>query len=420
MKRWMIALSMTAALCMSAMTAQAGPGCCGKSKDANAKDCNSSMAMAKRLAATLASSRNACKDKCGSGGVAFPTIERKFVVGDDIYDTEAQAWEGLAKASEAYVGRFTSIACVVDGKVVYCDEQSGDKCCKSGDAAKVTLASMKGESCKSACDKSTCDGAAKASLAKAGAEEPDCCKAKLPCCEKAKAEGRKGNCCSGEEKAEKATLTSLTAGEKGSCDKSKASCASKTGAKDGCCKDGAAKTKLASAECDKDKSCCKAKLASADGSDKACCKAKLASLTDGEKGSCDKSKASCASKTGAKDGCCKDGAAKTKLADGKSCCDGENVIYRVAGRDYSKWEDAVVARDVARAAIGKVAMSYIVEGKKVDNAADVCPTAKAAGKVKFVVGKTTTSCELHARVELAKARIEAARTASAGEKVATR
>ncbi|MCA9254448.1 MAG: hypothetical protein KDA33_02375, partial [Phycisphaerales bacterium] len=224
MKRWMIALSMTAALCMSAVTAQAGPGCCGKSKDANAKDGNSSMAMAKRLAATLASSRNACKDKCGSQSSAFPTIERKFVVGGDIYDTEAQAWEGLAKASEAYVGHFTSIACVIDGKVVYCDEQSGDKCCKSGDAAKVTLASMKGEGCKSACDKTAgdkakCDGAAKASLAKAGAEEPDCCKAKLPCCEKAKAEGRKGNCCSGEEKAETAKLTSLTAGEKGSCDK---------------------------------------------------------------------------------------------------------------------------------------------------------------------------------------------------------
>ncbi|MCB9856708.1 MAG: hypothetical protein H6818_13590 [Phycisphaerales bacterium] len=586
MKRWMTALSVMAALCISAATAQAGPACC-KSKNTKVENLK-----AKLTTAVQKGSCSASASACAAKTAEFPAIERKFVVGDEIFDTEADAWEGLAQASEAYVARFTSIACVVGDKIVFCDEKDGEKCCKSADAVKATLASVKSGCCKTkgaekaalasaTCDKSksSCGTkvAGKASCGESKGEEvtvtvvvhsddePECCKAKLPCCEKAKAEGKKGNCCSGEEKAEhakltaasgtcdkskascdskvakaecdkdkscckaklasaeggdkaccKAKLASLTTdGEKASCDKSKASCDSKVakaecdkdkscckaklasaeGGDKACCKaklaslttDGekascdkskascdskvakaecdkdksCCKAKLASAEggdkacckaklaslttdgekascdkskascdskvakaeCDKDKSCCKAKLASAEGGDKACCKAKLASLTtDGEKASCDKSKASCDSKVAKADGCCKskDAATKTKLVDAKSCCDGKDVIYRVAGRDFKTWEEAVSARDAARAAIKKVAMSYVVDGKKVDCASKVCPTAKAAGKVKFVVGETTTSCELHARVELAKAQIDAAREALSGEKVATR
>ena len=298
-------------------------------------------------------------------------------------------------------------------------------------AEKAKLASASCDKSKSSCStkvaaKSSCGdsktaGATKAVLAKSDSEEPECCKAKLPCCEKAKAEGKKGNCCSGEEKVAQAKL----AAAKASCDKSKASCSSTKVAKAdaGCNSKGAAKAKLASAECDKEKSCCKSKLASADGASKDCCKAKLASLkTDGAAASCDKSKSSCSSTKVAKaDGCCKSkGAAKAKLASAKSCCQGENVIYRVAGRDFKTWDDAMAARDAARSAIKTVAMTYVVDGKKVDCATKVCPTAKAAGKVKFVVGETTTSCELHARVELAKAQIDAARSAMTSEKVAAR
>jgi hypothetical protein len=61
-------------------------------------------------------------------------------------------------------------------------------------------------------------------------------------------------------------------------------------------------------------------------------------------------------------------------------------------------------------------MTYVVDGKEVDDCAKVCPKAKAAGKVQFVVGETRTSCEDTARYTLAKAQYEAAK--GVGEKLA--
>ncbi len=82
--------------------------------------------------------------------------------------------------------------------------------------------------------------------------------------------------------------------------------------------------------------------------------------------------------------------------------------FRVAGREFDKWEDAVKARDEVRAAVKLVKMSYLVDGKKVNCSSQICPKAKAAGKVKFVVADKETSCEITARITLARARFEAA------------
>ena len=86
-------------------------------------------------------------------------------------------------------------------------------------------------------------------------------------------------------------------------------------------------------------------------------------------------------------------------------------MYRVAGRNFKTYEEAAAARDKAIEAMKGVKMAYVVDGKKVDCSSKVCPTMKKAGKVKFVVDKTETNCELQARVSLAKAQMEAVQLA---------
>ena len=83
-----------------------------------------------------------------------------------------------------------------------------------------------------------------------------------------------------------------------------------------------------------------------------------------------------------------------------------------AGREFDKWEDAVKARDEAMSAVAKVKMTYLVDGKAVDCCSKVCPKAKEAGKVKFVVGEDNMDCEYKARVALAKAKYDAVRNSN--------
>ena len=425
MRRWMIALTLAAGLCMSASAAHAGPGCC---KSKTEKDAALKAKMVAGLPKCATKSTCASKATCSMDKAAFPSIERKFVVAGEIFDTEEQAWAGLAAAAEQYVKQYTSIACVIDGKVVYCGDK--DATCQSGDATPVALVADRTGTCDkgaakltATCDKTkaTCDKGAKVALASAedDKDEPACCKAKLACCEAAKKAGKKGNCCKGEAKvaaAESQCIKSKTTalvsaeGEKATCNRSKLAQCDKSKAtavaateKSGCCKSN------------------EAKLASAEGKS-GCCKsneAKLASAED-KSGCCKSNEAKLASAEG-KSGCCKSKTAALASAGEKSdCCKSKGATYRVAGRDYATWEQAVEARDAAVAAAEKVHMAYLVDGKKVDCATKVCPKAKAAGQVKFVVGDVTTGCELHARVELAKAQIEAIRGVAATEKVATR
>ena len=115
-------------------------------------------------------------------------------------------------------------------------------------------------------------------------------------------------------------------------------------------------------------------------------------------------------------------AAKLAKANGKVCskakahCEsfaaqGKTVKYRVVGRDFDTWDDAVEARDQASAAAKKVGMKYIVDGKEVACASQVCPKAKAAGKVVYVVSGEKMECQYRARAALAKAQCKAAKEA---------
>jgi hypothetical protein len=55
-----------------------------------------------------------------------------------------------------------------------------------------------------------------------------------------------------------------------------------------------------------------------------------------------------------------------------------------------------------------VSLKYVVDGKEVGSSSDVCPLAKMAGKVQYMVNGEKTPCETTARISLAKAQYEAA------------
>lgn len=141
------------------------------------------------------------------------------------------------------------------------------------------------------------------------------------------------------------------------------------------------------------------------------CSAKGAQVDKAEGKGCSKS---CVSKTGDGSDCCKKGeATKMAIIDSKTCTDmckkAKETKFMVAGHSYATFDAASKARTEVLAAIGAVKMKYIVDGKEVGCSSQVCPKAKAAGHVKYVVGEKNMDCELMARVELAKAQYDAAK-----------
>lgn len=393
MRKFVFASCLIAVAAFTAQTTIAGPKCCGSKTNTDKQ---------KVMSTSLVSGGGSCSKTCDKG--SFPRI--KYLVGSDAYESQADAWKALAIASEDYVQKFTTIACVVDGQVKYCDQACKDKEAKSacsGNAETVKLVSA--EEGKSSCCKSKMAKLASADTKSEGCTE----KAKL-----AKADGEAKTC--------PITGQVITVDAKGNsscckkpCDGNAEKVAATDEAKSSCSKS-AETTKLVSSE--EKLSCCKSKLAKAEEGDKpACCKDKVAKakLASAEGTACaEKAKLANA------EGCCKSKAADAKLASEKDgCCkDAKNVMYRLAGQDYKTYEEAIAARDKIVKAVETVKMAYVVDGQKVDCASKVCPKAKEAGKVKFVVGEVETQCEFHARVEFAKAQIEAAKLAT-NDKLAT-
>ncbi len=103
----------------------------------------------------------------------------------------------------------------------------------------------------------------------------------------------------------------------------------------------------------------------------------------------------------------------TKTGDqGKAACDRSKCNkFVVAGRSFDNWDDAVKARDAAREAAAKVKLTYLVDGRTVDSDEEICPKAKAAGKVEYMVNEEKTESEADARVLLAKTKRAAAQNA---------
>jgi|GEM_PF-3208842 len=535
MRKFLFGATFVVAAALIAQSSFAGPSCCKKKANAETVAAKSSCSKAKTScnSATTVAAKSSCQKSCDG----FPQI--RFMVAGEAYDTQPEAWAALADASEKYIERYTSIACVVDGKVKYCGEGScASKGAKTAKASCSSAAEVKLAKADAPCSstkkrarkvqrttvKRACCGSKPAKLAKAETKScgesknaevklasakdertcpltgkvvtvdakgnSSCCK--KPCGDEAKiktvaAESKSGCCKSKMAKLAKAEGKScsekaaLVKAEGKTCDKSaklaKAEGCSKgteaklASAKSGCCKSKMAK--LAKAEgkscsekaalvkaegktCDKS-----AKLAKAEGCSKGteaklasaksgCCKSKMAKLAKAEGKSCSEKAAlvkaesktcdksaklakaegcskgaeaklasaksgCCKSKevklASTKEGCCKSKAVKLASANDGCCKDAKNVMYRVAGRNFKTYEEAAEAREKAMEAMKGVRMAYVVDGKQVDCSSKVCPTMKKAGKVKFVVNKMETKCEMEARVAMAKAQMEAVQLA---------
>jgi len=104
-------------------------------------------------------------------------------------------------------------------------------------------------------------------------------------------------------------------------------------------------------------------------------------------------------------------AAKTEGKD--ECCmskAGAKVKYMVLGKTYDKMADAEKAREEAMVAVKKVSMKVMVDGKET-SCDKVCPDAEKAGKVNYMVNGEKITCKTKARIMMAKAKYEAAKSA---------
>ncbi|MEK6644562.1 MAG: hypothetical protein AABZ08_11700 [Planctomycetota bacterium] len=167
--------------------------------------------------------------------------------------------------------------------------------------------------------------------------------------------------------------------------------------KTSCCAEKAAKGATVSAK--SEGTCAKGETKTAKAEGSACCKG-------GAKTTATVAKA---------DGCCsKDGAKAKAVAMTKeeieTCCkNAKEVKYMVVGRTFKTHDEALKAREKTLDTVKTIAMTYVVDGKEVKCSTEVCPKAKADGKVVYVVNKEKMECEIEARIALAKAKFEAAR-----------
>lgn len=460
MRKFLFGATFVVAAAMLAQNTFAGPSCCSKKAKADTVAATSSCSKTKTSCNSPATTV-AAKSSCSDSADGFPQI--RYMVAGEAYDSQPEAWAALADASEEYMTRFTTVACVVDGKVKYCGDNS---CASKGKTASAANCDSKPKTRARKVAMTTvqrsCCGSKKAALAKA--DDANCSKSKTEQVQLASAKSErtcpltgkvvtvdangKSSCC--DKPCDKeADIKTVAAESQSGCSKSKTAALVKADdAKSGCCKSKMAK--LAKAET---KSCSdKAALVKADDAKSGCCKSKLAKLATADTSSCSKTtalvkaddaKPDCCKKSDAKlakaesatcsktaslvkadscsktqeaklvkaDGCCKSKDARLASATDSCCKDAKNVMYRVAGRNFKTWDEATAAREKAVDAMKGVKMAYVVNGEKVDCSSKVCPKAKEAGMVKFVVNKVETGCELQARVAMAEAQMEAVKLA---------
>jgi hypothetical protein len=176
------------ALCMCTMgisKALAGPGCCAK-KGAEAKMTSTGCCKAgfPTMAMMVGEKSYECPVEAKKAAEAAHS-KVIYVVADKKFDCPDAATVALADASEAYVNHFTMIACVVDGKVMYCGEDcdktgkpiASASCCKSG--SKASMVKAEGGSCKGSSAvavKSEGSGCSHGSTAVAAKSEGGCTK----------------------------------------------------------------------------------------------------------------------------------------------------------------------------------------------------------------------------------------------------
>ena len=198
MLRYKTVLALVAVLGLGMMTADTF-GQCSKSKATqvaakNAGCCQSAFPTMKTLVGDKDYGCPMSAEKAAKASDA----KIVYVVAGEKYGCRISATKALADAAEDYVKKYTTIACVVDGKVMYCDDKSscssdakgktvsaGATCSKSR-TAKLVKEDGRSDDGKA----STCSKSRTAKLAKAAG----CCSSKSRTAKLAKAEGV-SDCC---------------------------------------------------------------------------------------------------------------------------------------------------------------------------------------------------------------------------------
>ena len=155
-----------------------------------------------------------------------------YVVAGEKYGCRISATKALADAAEDYVKKYTTIACVVDGKVMYCDDKSS---CSSEAKGKTVSAGA------------TCSKSRTATLVKEDGRSDD---AKASTCSKSRTAklAKAAGCCSSKSKTAKLVKEDARSDDSkaSTCSKSRTAKLAKAEAASGCSKSRTAK--LAKAE----------------------------------------------------------------------------------------------------------------------------------------------------------------------------
>jgi len=165
MKRMVCGALAVAVVCCLNTMALAGPGCCkdksaAKGTTVAAKDgCCKSKDGAQ---VTMASMKEGCCSKSGMPTMAMKVGDKSYncpmeagkaaeaskskivyVVAGESYECKDKAEAALVAASEEFISKFTTIACVKDGEISYCNDKQMASCSKTKTAA--APCSKKGE-----------------------------------------------------------------------------------------------------------------------------------------------------------------------------------------------------------------------------------------------------------------------------------
>src|SRR5262245_15656895 len=161
-----VALALIVACSFGVSAAWAGPGC-GAHKDAktaSASSCSSMGGEFPVMVMMVGDETFGCPVAAEKAAKAHDA-KIVYAVAGEKFDCKDKATEALACASECYMKRFTSIATVVDGRVIF----ASDKDCKSTCSSKETTVAAKSGGCSKSRE---------ATLASASASGKGCCQSK--------------------------------------------------------------------------------------------------------------------------------------------------------------------------------------------------------------------------------------------------
>lgn len=174
-----VALALIVACGLGVSAAWAGPGCGAhkEAKTASASSCGSMIGDFPKIVMMVGDETFECPS---SADKAAKSHDAKIVyaVAGEKFDCKDKASEALACASECYIKKFTTVATVVDGRVIF----ASDKDCKSTCSGKETTVAAKSSGCNKskettvAATSGGCSKTKELTLAKASGK--GCCQSK--------------------------------------------------------------------------------------------------------------------------------------------------------------------------------------------------------------------------------------------------